>query len=1394
MKQLSFIHKPIYLALFLLFAFWSVNVKAQVPSVMQWSAQVDLNQDDPDWIFDIKETSDGCFIAACYSNPPSSSASVRPSLIKLDPSGNVLWHRTFDPQSNGGYGLLNCVIEDNNGNYVATGYQHGAARVALLIIVDKDGNLLNSSDMILPQLSSTSTDKDRAFGVAQAPDGDYLVTQLAQDSPEQGYLVKTNGYGTVSATWNYGSYSSTDYNFRNVQLGTVNSSTDFDVILTGSHVTSVTDITGYNQDGSYFYRIPGYPCPLGCVSPTCQCVEQEVWNSKIDAYSVNFDGSSFNLNWHQDYDHADFTNNQYYTGDEGPYYYDVSTSSGNAGCTSTNTNSPALNDYFTDTDVDVPSNLIIYPPTGGDKIIISCEIDIVKWDDNQFNHYDGVQDCSSNPSGNPRWGLLPSTATVNNFKEVKDFQGYLLMLDYDTGNPISTLTGGNPKHLGHFSGEDFWLGMAQDACGNIYASGTLADHAFGPETVAEGDLTQIPIKNDALICKVDDQFNILWRRNFMATGLATSLLGHQNVHDYSDNDYDGNCIFGCALTKKDNGLILAGNNLEQNDNYLFIKLSSDEQLNKTWDYTSWSTPGSCSPCYWPDNGSTATVKENIFVNAGATLYIQNATIEFGETKEQHDYNADISNINTTQCGIIIEEGARLIIENSILRGLSEDVGSDCSRDYMWDGIVVIGNPSLAQSVSNQGWLEVNSGSRIENARCGIHVDSRTYFNNQPIETDTYLDGAGNGDEWNRGRLSYTTDFLGGGVVMVDHTEFLNNRKDVEFSPYLYASNISTFDINTFTCDAPMVDPDFKYYDNTYELFMPAGVNQHVSIWENEGIAFQECSFENSYSFPWDQRGTGIASADASFEVLYCDFTTNTHGVYAEDISNTSLFPHVDHSNFNTNHGGIYERNINNSVITLNNFYVGLYGKADYGIYLEDCSGYTIEQNNFYNYNVSSSNVDFGIINYFSYSNSNHNEIYNNYFNAFDGAAILAEGIQNDGSNDGLVIRCNGYEDNIYDEYTPDMLIGSGQGIANPQGSNFAAGAANNNFITDCISVSSTDGELYNEATSDVQAYIYYHCQDITGYNVEPTSGCYTPFWVVPTQVNTPYTSTDCPSNFLAPPGDWLAEAGNFSELENSLRQRLNSNKTEIDSAALDSLIFYHREHERLLNQAISHFLIDSTLTNPMDSVILLLQGETSINRKMQLADAYITVNNYDSALSIIAALSTYTALSNYCTIQNAIINMKQQNLPLTSVSDSADLLLTIETIANDTLHAGYSKARGILTLITGEHYPEVIRFDTSYAYEIRKEKVMFEIGKKLLRNYPNPFTDETTIEVIVDDKINNPELIIYDMVGKSVNIIKLSNGFNQVNLSGNSLIQGIYYYSLVSEEKRLATEKMIYMH
>ena len=108
----------------------------------------------------------------------------------------------------------------------------------------------------------------------------------------------------------------------------------------------------------------------------------------------------------------------------------------------------------------------------------------------------------------------------------------------------------------------------------------------------------------------------------------------------------------------------------------------------------------------------------------------------------------------------------------------------------------------------------------------------------------------------------------------------------------------------------------------------------------------------------------------------------------------------------------------------------------------------------------------------------------------------------------------------------------------------------------------------------------------------------------------------------------------------------------------------------------------------------------------------------------------------------------------------------VQTIAGDSLHAGYSSARAILTLIDDKQYPEVIRSNmSSKSYRLRRNEVAFSNGQILLRNYPNPFDNETTIEVQVDDRLIGPKLVIYDLVGNVISELKLYSGFNSLNIS-----------------------------
>ena len=79
----------------------------------------------------------------------------------------------------------------------------------------------------------------------------------------------------------------------------------------------------------------------------------------------------------------------------------------------------------------------------------------------------------------------------------------------------------------------------------------------------------------------------------------------------------------------------------------------------------------------------------------------------------------------------------------------------------------------------------------------------------------------------------------------------------------------------------------------------------------------------------------------------------------------------------------------------------------------------------------------------------------------------------------------------------------------------------------------------------------------------------------------------------------------------------------------------------------------------------------------------------------------------------------------------------------------------------------------------------------LKQNYPNPFNPTTIIEYTLS-KNSDVKIIIYDILGKEVNTLvnqKQVSGTYKLNLNGNNLSSGSYFYSLivdgVSESKKM---------
>jgi hypothetical protein len=198
---------------------------------IEWSKT--YGSDLMDWGKCIQETSDGGYIISGtnYRNLGSLWYSYY-YLIKIDASGNELWHQIY-----GEYNRENTayyVQETSDGGYIIAGYEGVTSMYnAIVQKTDGEGNIVWERVFGEPNLF------DEAFCVQQTLDGGYIVTGITQSYGANGndvLLIKLNSDGTDSWIKVIGD----DYN----QAGTsVMQTNDGGYIITGS-----TDDSDYDVD------------------------------------------------------------------------------------------------------------------------------------------------------------------------------------------------------------------------------------------------------------------------------------------------------------------------------------------------------------------------------------------------------------------------------------------------------------------------------------------------------------------------------------------------------------------------------------------------------------------------------------------------------------------------------------------------------------------------------------------------------------------------------------------------------------------------------------------------------------------------------------------------------------------------------------------------------------------------------------------------------------------------------------------------------------------------------------------------------------------------------------------------------------------------------------------
>lgn len=302
---------------------------------------------------------------------------------------------------------------------------------------------------------------------------------------------------------------------------------------------------------------------------------------------------------------------------------------------------------------------------------------------------------------------------------------------------------------------------------------------------------------------------------------------------------------------------------------------------------------------WNTNRS---IKGTVRIPSGATLKIQDCTVQFADTKQ---YN-DIRNIQNPTT-IIVEAGGKLYLQNAVLKGSTE-----CGT--MWDGIQLKGNPNATQSSSTQPLLTA-SYATVQDARVAALCGKFDY---------TF------GDEHDLSLYTINTGF-GGGIVAASNCTFNDNYISYCATPYAVANSNSHFDFCDFENNNAMKDLTLSSSHRNPNQ----GHYAHALLVATRNVNFRACNFNGNAAFDEGKRGNGIISVASAFTVK--DLLTGYVPFYSTSVGVGSEFNNLNKGIDAYSFGSVYQK----ALVKNNQF-----NNVEQGITLNGLNFSTIYNNEF----------------------------------------------------------------------------------------------------------------------------------------------------------------------------------------------------------------------------------------------------------------------------------------------------------------------------------------------------------------------------------------------------------------------------------------------------------------
>ena len=283
----------------------------------------------------------------------------------------------------------------------------------------------------------------------------------------------------------------------------------------------------------------------------------------------------------------------------------------------------------------------------------------------------------------------------------------------------------------------------------------------------------------------------------------------------------------------------------------------------------------------------------------------------------------------------------------------------------------------------------------------------------------------------------------------------------------------------------------------------------------------------------------------------------------------------------------------------------------------------------------------------------------------------------------------------------------------------------------------------------------------------------------------------------APVSDDVMEAVDNSNVPKGIMNQINN--AQVGESERDRLIsdidYAKTERSLLLNKTIRLVLEDTIMPGRLDTVAVLLKGETEERRKEQLCDTYLCdrdTSRFDDTRDDIEA---EFGLTNFVRIadMNEVLSKETGEFTTDTLRSDSNLKQEVEDIAsdqNDQISA--VRADAILAMLRDSVRMPVVEplFLNGGTKMAATDEQSSKEALSAMKLYPNPSNGSLVTAEFDREAYEEPAITLVDLTGKTI-ARYAAHDDNAVSIETTELKAGVYFVQLSDDGRFIETKKLI---